>query len=275
MISCCGEKVEVNRFPDGTQRILLDPACGRSHSLRKDAPATIEWRYESDDELVTLIYVANHIKEKGGHNGMILVMPYIPNARQDRVKHSTDVFSLKYFAQVINSLGFKRVDVWDPHSAVAEALINNLNVMSPLSAIRNALHCIDDPNIVLYYPDEGAMKRYSALVEKPYVFGIKKRSWETGEIQGLELAGDKELVKGKNVLMVDDICSAGGTFYYGAKELKRVGAKNVYLYVTHCENTIHSGKLLTEDLVQRVFTTRSILTVPHDKIAYVSYSVFG
>ena len=121
-------------------------------------------------------------------------------------------------------------------------------------------------NVLLFYPDEGAMKRYSAMCDKPYVFGMKKRDWTTGQIQGLDVQGQTELIKGSKVLIVDDICSRGGTFYHSAKALKNLGAGEIYLYVSHCENSILEGDLLTSNLVETVFTTNSIFTKQHEKI---------
>ena len=55
-----------------------------------------------------------------------------------------------------------------------------------------------------------------------------------------------------------------------AKELKEAGAANIYLYVTHCENTIYEGELLKEDsLIKHIFTTNSLLTAPNEKITIV------
>ena len=100
----------------------------------------------------------------------------------------------------------------------------------------------------------------------PYIFGIKKRDWKTGEIRGLDVAGEIEHVQGSNVLVVDDICSKGGTFYFSARKLKALGAKNIYLYITHCENTILRGELLDSGLFTRIFTTNSIFTKEHSCI---------
>ena len=115
----------------------------------------------------------------------------------------------------------------------------------------------------MFYPDEGAMKRYSSMADKPYVFGMKKRDWATGQINGLDVAGATELIDGSRVLIVDDICSRGGTFYHSAKKLKELGAKEVYLYVSHCENTILEGELIRSNLLEKIFTTNSIFTATH------------
>ena len=118
----------------------------------------------------------------------------------------------------------------------------------------------------MFYPDEGAGKRYSGMIPLPYAFGIKKRDWATGQIKGLDVAGDTENISGKNILIVDDICSKGGTFYFSAKKLKELGAKNIYLHITHCENTIFEGELLSGELVKRIYTTNSILRNEHELI---------
>jgi ribose-phosphate pyrophosphokinase len=118
----------------------------------------------------------------------------------------------------------------------------------------------------MFFPDEGAMKRYASKSRLPYAFGIKKRDWETGVIEGLDVAGEIDQIVGRDILIVDDICSKGGTFYHSAKKLKELGANKIYLYVTHCENTILEGELLTSGLVEKVYTTNSIFTKEHDMI---------
>ena len=100
----------------------------------------------------------------------------------------------------------------------------------------------------------------------PYAFGIKKRDWRTG----LDVAGATYLIDGHNILMVDDICSRGGTFTHSARKLKELGADKIYLYVTHCEDTIFQGSVLTDGLIEEVFTTDSILTKTHEKIEVIT-----
>jgi ribose-phosphate pyrophosphokinase len=267
MIKLNGEVVKIDHFPDGT--ILMKQKI--DHSVYKNG-ARIWWYFENNEELVTLIYLTKHLRENGvAHIGLSL--PYIPNARQDRVKNQEDVFTLKYFTDIINYLNFNQVQVLDPHSSISEALINNIKVKQPDGYILTAIKsmCTNHPGItkedwMMFYPDEGAMKRYSTNLPYKYAFGIKKRNWETGKIEGLDVAGCVEEIKDKVILIVDDICSRGGTFYHSAKKLKELGAKAVYLYVTHCENTILEGELLTSGLIEKVYTTNSIFTKEHEKI---------
>ena len=191
-------------------------------------------------------------------------MPYVPHARMDRVKNDEDVFTLKYFCEVINYLNFTTVWVRDAHSNVSLALLNNVKEEPISGAIVEAF--LQSSAEVLFFPDEGSMKRYSGGFDIPYAFGIKKRDWKTGEILGLDVSGNVEAITGKDILIVDDICSRGGTFYHSAKKLKELGADKIYLYITHCENTILEGELLTSGLIEKVYTTNSIFTKEHEMI---------
>lgn len=260
MIKINNEIVNIGNFPDGTMLI--------KQSIPEEEKITLSWFYENDKEMIALIYLAKHLNAHGCRN-IHLYMPYIPNARQDRVKSSEDVFTLRYFASVINSLEFKSVTVLDPHSSVSEALIDNIIIEKPQKLIEDTIALIEKEEgeiPSMFYPDEGAGKRYSGMIPLPYAFGIKKRDWKTGKILGLDVAGDTDNIRDKNILIVDDICSKGGTFYFSAEKLKELGAKNIYLHVTHCENTVFEGELLKNDLIKRIFTTNSILTKQHEKI---------
>jgi ribose-phosphate pyrophosphokinase len=254
-------EVKIGHFPDGTILLKQKP----DKRLETFWNSKIFWFYENDEELVALMFLVKHLRSHGIEL-LSLVMPYVPNARMDRVKNEDEVFTLKYFAEIINSLNFTEVLVMDTHSSVTDALINNVRYIDHVPYIKNAIDDINDPNLMLFYPDQGSVKRYSDNVGMEYAFGIKNRDWATGKILGLDVAGSVDKIKGRNVLIVDDICSRGGTFYHSAKKLKELGAAKIYLYITHCENTIFEGELLEGDLIDHIYTTDSILTKTHEKI---------
>ena len=245
-------EIKQEHFPDGTLLLKTDHI--------NMSMVDILWQYENDAELFAIICLAKKANTKR------LIMPYCPHARQDRVKRAEDTFTLKYFAEVINSLGFESVEILDPHSNVCTALIDRVRVKSPLEYINKAITEINDPDLVMFYPDSGAAKRYSEMIKKPYAYGIKNRDWETGKILGLDVIDNGIDMKGKKVLITDDISSRGGTFFFSAKKLKELGVGDIYLYVTHCENTILKGEVLTSGLIEKVFTTNSLFTGEHEKI---------
>lgn len=266
MIKVNGHEIMVERFPDGTPRIRFANGV-----LNKTDKNNVLWFYENDAEIVALYYIAEQIKDYGYPLG-ILFMPYIPNARMDRIDpKQEECFTLKHFCGLLNSMGFSKVKTVDAHSNVSLALINKIDNRNPYEYIKEVINHINDENLILYFPDEGASKRYSKLFDLPYIYAEKDRDFTTGKIKGLILKDNGQDIKDKSILMIDDICSKGGTLYYSAKKLKEEGVGNIYAYVTHCENTIHKGEILTFGLIDKVYTTPSILTKHHSLIEVIEF----
>lgn len=273
MIKINGDIVTINKFPDGTPRVNIDTNNIEEDSYDGSPCIWIEWIYESNDEMFYLMLVKKHLERFFTNVDYYLSLPYIPNARMDRVKNDDEVFTLKYFCDFINWLGFSSVYVLDAHSDVSTALLNNCVKENPKEYVDKAISKIGMRNLVLYFPDAGAAKRYSDLFpELPYCYGEKKRDWKTGKILGLDIRTNGIDLKDKAVLMIDDIIAYGGSLYYSAEELKKLGVNEIYAYATHTENSIldkEKGTLiksLENNTVKALFTTNSIFTGKHEKI---------
>jgi len=251
--------MQIERYPDQTPRINI--------AVDSDE-ITLEWLYEKDEEFLLLL-ITRHLRERGAVK-LTLYMPYIPHARMDRVKNEQEVFTLKYFCEFINSLGFDKVIVRDAHSGVSLALLNNVT-SEPVEGRINTLisELLSAEKDIVFYPDEGSCKRYSEFVKFPCAFGIKQRDRNNGKITGLDVQGDLPAPP-FNVLIIDDISSYGGTFLHSANKLKGLGADKVYLYITHCENSILSGELIKSNLLEKIYTTKSIFTGNHQLIEVLS-----
>ena len=250
----------MTNYPDGTMKIDLEPVenCKR---------ADIIWHYENELEQMQLYYIVSNLKERFPRAEFTLFMPYLPNARMDRVHADTEVFTLKYFCRFINGMGFDRVTVLDVHSSVGAALLDNAQMLSPEVYIRRAMDMagFDPDRDYLFFPDEGSMKRYSSMFAAKNVgFGIKKRDWATGKILGLEVEGEDPA--GKNVFIIDDICAYGGTVYYSAQKLKELGCGDISVFFSHCENSIAKGRLFECGMIKNIYTTNSICTLEENDI---------
>ena len=264
MIKVGDKVIDFGKFADGTCHVNID--CSQ---LEPHAPIT--WLFDSDAEWMRVWFLVQHCRDHEGYRRTLRI-PYCPNARQDRVVNDDDVFTLKYFAQMVNALHFDNVEIFDGHSDVASALINHIHVLSPVPVVEKVLGKLD--NVNLAFPDEGAMQRYRGQFPIPAVYGIKSRNWQTQKVEQLILCGATEEIRGKNILIIDDICGKGTTIYYMAKQLKERGANNVYVYVSHCENTvlqpnINGKSLLDYDLITKIYTTNSIYRGNHPKIEVI------
>ena len=251
---------KLENYPDGTMKIDLLPA-------EECSSVDISWHYENELEQMQLYYIVSNLKERFPCAEFTLFMPYLPNARMDRVHADTEVFTLKYFCKFLNSMKFDKVTVLDVHSSVGAALIDRVVNLSPREYILKAMemsgYSFDED--YLFFPDEGSMKRYSAMFEAKHVgFGIKKRDWSTGKILGLEVEGDSPA--GRNIFIIDDICAYGGTVFYSAQKLKELGCRDINVFFSHCEDSIAKGKLFDCGMIKNIYTTDSICTLPDNDI---------
>lgn len=271
MIKINGMKVDVEHFLDGSQRMTK---LTMVDDIAENSNIVFELNYENDEELMTLYFLVNHMRENGFYGKYILKMHYCPSTRMDRVKNEYEVFTLKWTCKFINSMNFDKVYIMDPHSNVAPALLNNVFVVYPAKQIVEIMNKIGKENLVMYYPDSGAYKKYHELFENvPFCYGSKDRDWSTGAIKGIIIQNEMKIdLTGKTILMIDDIVSYGGTMYYGAHKLKDCGVGDIYAYATHTELSVldkEYGKLrqaLEDGTVKKLYTTDSIFTSKHEKI---------
>lgn len=274
--------VEIKHFPDCSQLLLFNDEFADSRSQYQ-----IDWKYESDEELVTLMYIVNHLRYAIGvrEYSYSLSMDYIPNARMDRVKNrKKEVFTLKYFCNIINDLKFRQVTVLDAHSNVSLALLDRVQEISPEIIIKRSIYKVLEEDglkgkdLILFFPDAGSMKRYSSMMDDLgdilYCHGEKERDWETGELKHeINIINDFNVnLNGKTILMIDDIIAYGGTMINSARALKAKGVGNIYIYATHVENSILSKERLTLvdiETVKKIYTTNSLYSGTHDKIEVI------
>lgn len=167
-----------------------------------------------------------------------LELPWLPWARQDRHMVAGDSFALKVFASHLNTLKFDKVKVLDPHSDAAAAAIDNLVAIGQERCLLQSAtlsHLFQQNALMLVAPDAGALKKIDTVARaagvEEYAILSKKRDVASGKLTGFALmAGD---VRGRDLLIVDDLCDAGGTFIGSAQVLRDAGARSVSLYVTH------------------------------------------
>lgn len=214
-IKLIGGSYETSIFPGGEVHVRITYPSN-----------TVEADIRSSADVMLLLLMCDALKRMG-MPVVNLMIPYFPYARQDRVCNNGESFSLKVMADLINFLGAKSVLIYDPHSDVTPALINNCTVVPQ--------HKIVEPEILegktLICPDAGAEKKILKF-KRPYVMCTKKRDPVTGEILSTEIYSLGSL-EGHNTIIIDDICDGGRTFIEIAKALRMLGVASVELYVTH------------------------------------------
>ena len=279
--------VHFSQFPNG--ETYADCTTG----MLRERGNRIYFRYENDGDIFQLMCVKDFVDENSYLKPCHLIMPYVPYSRMDRQEEDR-LFTLKSFSKIINSMNFETVTILEPHSEVSSALIDRVvvkNMSSELTframmkvlglkgtdwlkyepfsdedfTLKGLFRKAREAGVYLVYPDAGAEKRYSKQIKYDKVLTCTKhRDFNTGNIDSIILNGAEQAQDCKIAIIVDDLCSKGGTFIGTAVELRNKipEIEQVILCVTHCENTIYQGKVLSGIEIDKVFTTNSILTIP-------------
>lgn len=170
--------------------------------------------------------------------------------RSDRRFNQGESFDLKVITDFINGLGFHKVEIFHPHSAISLALIENSEILSHFSYVKKAYEAIGNP--VLVSPDAGAYKTTHQIAE---VLGADLVPSNKVRVDGAPLISIQGDVKGRQCLIVDDLADGGRTFKYLAASLKEQGAHQVFLYVSHGQFNYGFDEL--KESIDHVYCTNS------------------
>jgi len=235
-------------FSGGEPHIKIKPDFDVSETV------TITHRINSFNDFGLLLLAVDALKRMDVKLINVFI-PYFPAARQDRVMIAGEPLSVKVYADVLNSLKLNKITVFDAHSEVTSALLDNCEVIPNHDFIAQVLKKIGN-DVKLISPDGGALKKIYKVSE--YLGGIdvvecsKSRDVKTGKLSGFKVYDDD--LQGMDCLIVDDICDGGGTFIGLAEELKKKNAGKLYLAVSH---GIFNKGFESMKAFEKIFTTDS------------------
>ena len=239
----------------------------------------IEFRYKDNESLFKLLLLDNVLERN--NLSVDYYFWYLPYSRMDRIKEDGTAFSLEIIANLINNLkSANKKYTLDAHSDVSLALVRNIKELGKdfsfhNEVIKRVLKSEDfDEKTILVFPDAGARKRFENKVDLSKVKNIitcdKSRDFQTGQIKEIIANFEKRENQSddfKNIFVIDDLCSYGGTFVGVKEAINKIIKDNKAKYnliITHCEDVILKGQVLNE--YEKVFTTDSLLTIEHPKI---------
>ena len=223
---------KISQFPDGQQSVSI--TCGF------DGNETIQLssRMNSFKDIELIICANQALKDMGAKN-VELYVPYFLGARSDRKFEKGQTNYLKnVICPIINSQGFSKVIVMDPHSDVLEACLTNYMKIDNFRLVNFALSDIggDSSQIAIVSPDGGALKKIYDVAKEFDITNVvtasKVRDMKTGNIIRTDLP-TMNLRDIEHLIVIDDICDGGRTFIELAKAIKEITEIPIYLIVTH------------------------------------------
>ncbi len=210
------------RFPDDEFYVrVLDDIAGEDVLIVQTA--------YPDQKIVELLLIQDAVYDAGAKK-ITVILPYFGYSRQDKKFEEGEAISARAIAQHI-SLHADCVITVDPHKL---HILKFFTVPAySCSAVSTIAHYLKEKNIdFILAPDKGAQERAKEaanLINCEYDYLEKIRINETT----VKITPKKLDARGKNVAIIDDIISTGGTMTHSIKELKKQGAKRVFVACTH------------------------------------------
>jgi ribose-phosphate pyrophosphokinase len=222
---------EERRFPDGERYLDLKKDCkGKTVSI-------VQSTYRDPDGLLMEFVMMADAAYGAGAASVVGVFPYLAYLRQDERFKEGEALSSRVFARLIDSSGISRLFVIDPHLHRTHDLAQlfttpteSLSAMADLASYASSNFRLVDPLVVA--PDEEGSQWASKVASALKVESITARKTRLGD-ESVKLDFQGPSVKERDVLLVDDIVSTGGTLASIATILKGNGARRVIAMVTH------------------------------------------
>jgi ribose-phosphate pyrophosphokinase len=273
------KKIIVNKY-DNNELFISKKDIEEAISLR-EKNVIIDFEYESSDSLISLILALNYIREVIGENKNIIIdTGYFPYTRESKNNNVDTIeplaLMLRPFIDYRTTIILNDSTNYDFMISLVESFYKFSGSISSRITINNALHKIIkyslsngylkyNKNTYFAFRNKEVFDRFK-LSESKYIY-IK----DNGEIE-TKCIPDGDF----NVIILDNICSRGGTFYNLSKSLKNLGAKDITLVSTFCEESILDGPLLKEDSpIDRIITTNSLISETNlNKIRILDFDLF-
>jgi ribose-phosphate pyrophosphokinase len=240
----------VERFSNGELYVRLNcPVEGRTCAvLGSLAPP--------DEQLLSVLLAAHTLAREGAER-IVALLPYLGYARQDQPEPGQSL-GAAWAGALLESVGVETVITVDLHSPeAADCLPMPVVSVSPAGLFARALEERGTAGVTVVAPDEGAIGRSEAVaraagIATP-VAHLRKRRDAHG-VRHHALVGDVTA----RIVIVDDILDTGGTLISACRELRRNGAQEITVMVTHGLFTGDEWRELPAHGVQRIYATDSV-----------------
>ena len=243
----------IKRFADGEIYIEIN------ENIRGNSVFVIQsTSTPANDNLMELLLCIDALRRSSAKN-ITAVIPYFGYARQDRKVAPRTSISAKVVSNLITNAGANRIVTVDLHAGQIQGFfdipVDNL-FTTPLFA-RYIKRKFKTKNLVCVSPDVGGVQRTRGLATKikADLAIIDKRRPEPGKSEVMNIIGD---VKGKNCIIVDDIIDSGGTIINAVEALKKEGAIDVFVFITHAVLSGEAVAKIKKSKIKKLIITDTI-----------------
>ncbi len=239
-------------FPDGESKITFGRIPKNSVVL------VVQSTYPPvDTNLLQALSIISQARKTSSK--IYAIIPYVGYARQDKQFLSGEVVTMSIVARMLQAVGAKKVVVVDIHSKTA---LNHFKIskenISAIPELAKYFKKMKLKNALVVSPDMGGTlraKKFAALLNTDFIALKKSRNRKTGKVL---IQSSKVDVHGRDLILVDDIISTGGSVIKAAQFLKRQKCKRVFVACTHGLFVEGAEKKIKKSGVSRIISTNTI-----------------
>lgn len=244
-------KLNITEFSDGEFQPSFEETI-RGHDI-----FIIQSTYAPPRNLMEILFTIDAAKRASAKR-VVAILPYYGFARQDRKDKPRVPIGAKLIANLLQAAGVDRVVSMDLHADQIQGFFDvPFDHMYASSLFVPYLKNMDLSNLVMASPDTGGAKRaaaYAKFLNTELVISFKQRK-KANQIDEMRIIGD---VKGKDVVIIDDIIDTAGTIKKAAELMKEQGAKSVMAMCTHPVLSGNAYENLNNSQLDKVIVTDTI-----------------
>jgi len=244
---------DVRTFPDGESKVTFprNPEPGKIIVVNSTSPPVD----------TNLIQTLSMISKAGKFSDDVLsVIPYMGYSRQDREFLPGEVPTLSVVAKLLESAGSSKTISVDMHSEIGMSYFKGpMDNISAIPDLVSEVKKMDLENPVVVSPDSGGSKRaesFSKIYGTDSTFLDKVRDKETGLVE--IVSGDLPALDGRDVIIMDDMISTGGSISKSAGFLKRNGCGRIVVACTHAIFAGNSQNTIMDSGVEKIISTNTV-----------------
>ena len=226
-LGCSMGNIQVTRFSDGEFVVSYE------ETIRGRDVFLVQSTFPNCDNLMELLLMIDAARRASARN-IIAVIPYFGWARQDRKDKPRVSIAAKLVANLLSVAGIDRLITMDLHADQEQGFFDvPVDHLYASSIFLPYIKGLQLPELCIATPDVGGSKRantYAKYLDCPLVLCNKTRA-KANEVASMQIIGD---VKGKNVVIVDDMVDTAGSITKAAAIMKQEGALSVRAIATHC-----------------------------------------
>ena len=241
----------ITHFADGEFSVSYE------ESIRGRDVFLVQSTFPNSDNLMELLLVIDAAKRASARH-IIAVIPYFGWARQDRKDKPRVSIGAKLVADLLSVAGIDRLITMDLHADQEQGFFDvPVDHLYASSILLPYIKSLNLDNLCIATPDVGGSKRantYAKYLHCPLVLCNKSRV-KANEVATMQVIGD---VKGKNVVLVDDMVDTAGSITKAAQIMKDNGALSVRAVASHCVMSDPATQRIEDSVLEEMVFTDSI-----------------